>query len=302
MDVETALVLWRGLDEHATAHGHTMHVHLAGGEPFRDWVRLVSTIRAARDAGLTPLEKVETNAFWATDDGLTRARLELLDALGMERLVVSTDVFHQEFVLFDCVRRCVETARRVLGRGRVIVRWWDFFQNPVDTRALTAEERTQAYRAALAHHPDRLTGRAAAQLAHLLPTQPAAAFAGERCADELLGGRHVHIDPYGHIFPGTCAGIILGRSTDGDVENVWQHFAASWPQHPVVAALVTGGSYGLLQRVQPLGYVERCGGYASKCHLCAHIRQFLAARGHWPEFVGPPECYVGAELECPEAG
>jgi hypothetical protein len=48
----------------------------------------------------------------------------------------------------------------------------------------------------------------------------------------------------------------------------------------------------LLQRTKPLGYEERPGGYASKCHLCTHVRRFLFERGVWPEFIGPGECYA----------
>jgi len=107
---------WRELAELAAAHGQPLRVHLAGGEPFRDWVRLVALIRAARDAGLPPIDKIETNASWATDDGVTRTRLELLSALGLQQLVISSDVFHQEFVPFERVRRCVQFARRVFGR------------------------------------------------------------------------------------------------------------------------------------------------------------------------------------------
>ncbi len=132
MDVSTALALWRGLDALAAEHGKTMRVHLAGGEPFRDWVALVTTIRAARDAGLTPVEKIETSAFWATDAGLTRSRLELLNALGVGKLVVSTDVFHQEFVSMENVRRCVEIGRQIFGKARVIVRRAGFYRQPVD--------------------------------------------------------------------------------------------------------------------------------------------------------------------------
>lgn len=159
MGIEAAIELWRSLDRLAAASGKRMRIHLAGGEPLGDWPRLAGIVRSARDAGLTPLEKIETNAFWATDDNLTRARLELLDALGVEKLVVSTDVFHQEFVPFDRVRRCVEIARKVLGRGRVRVRWWDFFHQPTELRGISPAERRQAYQTALERHKDRLTGR-----------------------------------------------------------------------------------------------------------------------------------------------
>ncbi len=317
MSVDTALSLWRSLDRLAAGHGKTMRIHLAGGEPFGDWVRLAALLRAARDAGLSPVEKIETNAFWATDDGLTRSRLELLKALGVGKLVVSWDIFHAEFVPRERVKRCVEIARRVLGRGGVVVRWWDFYQQPVDLRRLTAAEREQAQRLALERHRDRLTGRAADGLARLLTSKSATAFRGEHCRATVLQSRHVHIGPEGCVFPGTCGGIILGRadrldaageaqcetsSTGCDpagrpsaartVEDVWQELAANWREHPIVDAVVAGGPHELLQRVKPLGYEELPRGYADKCHLCSHIRQFLVDRGIWPAYVGPPECYA----------
>src|SRR5512147_1593336 len=60
LDLTMALALWRGLDQLAAAHGKSMRVHLTGGEPFLDWVRLAALVRAARDAGLSPVEKIET--------------------------------------------------------------------------------------------------------------------------------------------------------------------------------------------------------------------------------------------------
>ncbi len=302
MPVATAVSLWRSLDALAAAHGRTMRVHLAGGEPFGHWPRLVEIIRGAREAGLTPLEKVETNAFWATENELTRSRLTTLHELGVQKLVVSSDVFHQQFVPFERVRRCVEIGREVLGRDRVRVRWWDFYVDPIDTAALSTEERTAVFLAALARHPERLTGRAAATLAPRLPCRPAEAYTHENCRREVLHSRHVHIDPDGHIFPGTCAGIILGRAADGggrcssechgsNVEDVWRTLAVTWRQHPAVAPLATGGPCELLRRVVSLGYRQRPEGYAGKCHLCADIRRWLAKRGLWRECVGPPACY-----------
>jgi len=287
---ETALAWWRGLDELAAAYGRTMRVHLSGGEPFRDWTSLISLIRAARDAGLTPVDKVETNAFWATDEGLTRARLELLAALGVQRLVVSTDIFHQEYVPIERVRRCVEIARRVFGPGRVIVRWWDFLRAPL-VAPRDRPSREAAYRAALARHKDRLTGRAAETLAPLLPGRSAAAYAGLNCVAEILHSRHVHIDPYGNIFPGTCAGIVLARADTRTITAIWKDLAANWSRHPILADLVTGGSYALFQRATTLGYEERSSGYASKCHLCTEVRRFLFRSGYGGELLGPAECY-----------
>ena len=292
MPQDEALAMWRGLDQLAAEHGKTMRIHLAGGEPFGDWPRLLSLIRAARDAGLTPLEKVETNAYWATQDGLTRARFEQLDALGMEKLIVSSDVYHQEFIPFERVERCVRIAREVLGRGRVRVRWWDFFNDPLDLRKATAEDKRQAYYLAMKKHWDRLTGRAAEMLGDLVTRHPAEHFANEKCPKEILHSDHVHIGPEGHVFPGVCAGIIMATVNGRSMVDVWEDLHANWPQNPVLDAVVTGGSYELMQRAKAFGYVERESGYASKCHLCTDVRQFLFERGIWPEAVGPKACYA----------
>ena len=292
MSVDTAVRVWRELEELAAAQGVGMRVHLAGGEPCNDWPRLLGLLRAAREAGLAPVEKIETNAGWATDDGLTRARLEHLNVLGVERLVISCDVFHQEHVPLERVQRCVRVAREVFGRGRVIVRWWDFLRDPCDVCSMTREQTQAAFVAALGQHPDRLTGRAAEQLAPLLPGRPAEAFAGENCVAAVLGSRHVHIDAYGHIFPGVCSGIILGRATpERSVGEVWRELAANWQQHLVVAALVRGGSFALLEHARAAGFCERAVGYADKCHLCADVRRWLFERGQWPAWLGPRECY-----------
>jgi MoaA/NifB/PqqE/SkfB family radical SAM enzyme len=299
MRVTDAVSIWRSLDQLAAKHDKTMRIHLSGGEPFGNWPRLLSLVHAAREAGLTPLEKVETNAFWTTSDGLVRARLEQLDTLGMQTLVVSTDVYHQEFVPVDCVRRCVEIARSVLGPNRVRVRWWDFFNDPVDTSQLDEKERWRAYAQALARHKDRLTGRAADRLAGLLPCYPPDHFSDQSCVKEVLQSRHVHIDPYGNVFPGVCNGIILGNALKQPPEKLWGALSTEWPAHPVVSAVVAGGSYELMQRAKAFGYRELESGYANKCHLCHHVRQYLHRRGIWPNAIGPMECYANERESSP---
>ena len=76
MSVEFALDLWRQLID-ACPHG--CRIHLTGGEPFGRWERLIELCRRARDQGLGPLEKIETNAFWATDERIVRKRIAALD-------------------------------------------------------------------------------------------------------------------------------------------------------------------------------------------------------------------------------
>ena len=181
------------------------------------------------------------------------------------------------------------------------MRWWDFFHQPTELHGISPAERRQAYRAALHRHRDRLTGRAALRLAHLLPRFPADHYHREHCVEPVLRSRHVHIDGYGNIFPGVCNGIILGKAAGRTVEDVWHDVARNWQRNPVVEAVVTGGSCELMRRAKARGYRELPKGYADKCHLCAHVRQFLVDRHIWREYLGPPECYAN-QRDRAEAG
>jgi hypothetical protein len=142
----------------------------------------------------------------------------------------------------------------------------------------------EAYR----DYPFRFTGRAAGRLAALLASKPAEAFASVNCLPGFLGAKGVHIDPYGNVFSGTCSGMILGNVCQTPLEHVWQAFHPA--QIEIVRILCERGPFGLLEKAEPLGYVE-LPAYADKCHLCAHLRQFLFEHHVEPAVIGPADCY-----------
>ena len=111
MTIDLALECWRGIRRLAGDRGR---VHITGGEPFGDYDRLTGLLRAAQAEGLSGLEKVETNAYWCTDEKLTRDRLEELKSLGMSKLQISTDIYHQQFVPIDRVRLAARVAQEIL--------------------------------------------------------------------------------------------------------------------------------------------------------------------------------------------
>lgn len=305
MCVEDAITHWRGLREHAAAHGKTMRVHLSGGEPFGDWRHLLAVAQTAHREGLTAdggFEKVETNAYWARDDAETRDRLQALRACGMTMLVISSDVYHQEFVGMDRVKRCVRIARDVLGDKGVRVRWWDFTTRPVDLRHADEAVRRRAYAEALARHRERLTGRAAEELCDFYPGLPPEAFAEDVCVKPVLRSKHVHIDPYGNVFPGVCGGIIWGNANREPIPAMWRRLHEEWRNHPVIEPVVRGSATALAHEAVKLGYVPRERGYANKCHLCTHVRQFLHERGGWADWVGPADCYAKPKLPTAQVG
>lgn len=263
-------------------------LHVGGGEPFGDYERLVAVVRAAWEAGLEGVGYVETNGFWATDDGLVRERLAELREAGLRQISISCDVFHQAFVDPAGPQRLWRVAVEVLGEAGVRARRWRFLQSPRDLRGVDETTREAAYREALAAHPERMTGRAAARLARLMPRWPAEIFCEERCTESLEDAGHVHVDPAGWVFPGTCAGILLGRADERtELDEVLTR-----PAGQVRRILATRGPWGLREELAlSLGYKDEPEGYADKCHLCTSVRTFLFRTGKFAADLGPREVY-----------
>jgi hypothetical protein len=303
MTVAFALELWAGL---AAASPHGCRIHVGGGEPFGRWERLIELARAGRSAGLGGLQAVETNAFWATGRAVVRDRLRALDAAGLGRLVISADPYHQQFVPIERVRLATAVAEEVLGAARIRVRWRDWAEGGFDTAGLSPQRRAEVFAEYARRGRDRIAGRAAEQLADLLPLMPPERFADEGCGEWLGRCRHVHADGEGVLCPGTCAGIILGRATGADsVGRIWREVDAALSRGvgeapaggepggsgDVLTVLAAGGPAGLMRRAAALGYAPRPQGYAAKCHLCWHVRRWLFDSGRHLDRLGPAQVY-----------
>ncbi len=281
MPVETCIAAWRSLK---TLAGDQAKIHLTGGEAFLYWDHLVNMLSEAKRLGLGPIDMIETNGFWAGSDHLVVDRLKTLIELGVQRLKISVDPFHQEYVDIEPVRRLALKAREMLGPDRVLVRWEKYL-----AECGVSQELDRTYVQAYRDYPFRFTGRAAGHVADLLASQPAQAFTDDNCLAGFLGAKGVHIDPYGNVFSGTCSGIVLGNVNERPLEEIWKQF------HPrdneLIRVLCEQGPYGLLEQAKSLGY-EELPAYASKCHLCTHIRRFLSGKGLMKPTVGPAECYT----------
>jgi len=286
MPVETCLAAWRSLKIIA---GNDASVHLTGGEPFLYWDHLVEILRKAGEQGLGAVDLIETNGFWALDDQIVADRLSLLTSLGMRRLKISIDPFHQEYVEFEPANRLASLAVEILGPDRLQVRWEEYLSEPVDIRRLSQAERDRIYVQAYHEYPFRFTGRAAGHPAHLLAAQPAESFAHASCLAGFLGAKGVHVDPYGNVFSGTCSGIILGNINQTPLEELWKAFDPG--KSGIVGSLCKKGPCGLLEKARACGY-EDLPAYAGKCHLCTHVRQFLFENRVEPHTLGPADCYA----------
>jgi len=322
MPVDMVISAWQSLKILA---GDGAKIHITGGEPFLYWDHLQQILEEGQKQNLGKVDLIETNGFWATSDKIIRRRLKRLDELGMNRVKVSTDPFHQQYVDIEPVRRLAVIAEEILGPGRLLVRWQKYLENPTDMKNLSPAELEQQYINAIKDYPCRFTGRAAGKLAELIAgkmyitqrpcgslkdagfgdgqpsrSHPQASLEAAtrpkmaNCKSDFLGAKGVHIDPFGNVFSGTCSGIIVGNVNQTPLEDIWKQFDPR--RNDLIGTLFEKGPYGLLAQAEKQGY-KRTEFYAGKCHLCTSIRQFFHDNGLEESIIGPAECYADIPLK-----
>jgi len=286
MPVEMAINCRQSLRELA---GDNAKIHITGGEPFLYWERLVEILREGKKHNLCIVDMIETNGCWAIDEGIIKDRLKTLDGLAINRLKISCDPFHQEYVDIELVRRLAHIAKELLGENRVLVRWEKYLENPVVMKNISIAEKEKRYTEALKDYPCRFTGRAGGRIAELVAKDTVQQITKSNCRDAFLSAKGVHIDPFGNVFSGTCSGIIVGNVTKTNLYEIWRNWK---PENDfIIERLFQKGPAGLLDEAIKAGYTpfEK---YAGKCHLCTSIRQFLFSKGLYKSTIGPTECYV----------
>ena len=285
MSVDTAIQSWQGLVRIA---GDSAKVHITGGEPFLCFDRLAQICEQAHRLKLTPIDSIETNAGVWDSAGELKEKLRFLDHIGLDRLKISWDVFHEEYIDVERVREFIAIAREVLGAQRVLVRWEKHLDHPSGIRRLSGEQKQSILLEGLASDSCRFTGRAAEELAPLVARSESADFKDRDCLNSILGAKGVHIDPYGNVFNGQCSGIILGNVTQTPLDVLWKTFEPD--RHPFWRTLCSGGPFGLLKQAEKEGFQEKSR-YASKCHLCTDIRSFFFDNTSYSTIIGPSDCY-----------
>jgi MoaA/NifB/PqqE/SkfB family radical SAM enzyme len=281
MSVETALKAWISLIALAGDHAS---IHITGGEPFLYWDRLVEILQTAKKEKLPNLDLIETNGGWAKDETDAKQKLKLLDQLGINKLKISCDPFHLEFVDVETVKNLLVWATEILGPDRVQVRWEKY----LSVQNENAEQK-QAFIQATKDYPCRFTGRAAGKLAQLVLSRSLDDISALNCKKSFLGAKGVHVDPFGNVFSGTCSGIIIGNVNNIGLDKIWQNFELK--SNKIVNILSTGGPALLAKEAQTSGF-DPNELYAGKCHLCSSVRQFLFDSNRDPNTIGPPECYL----------
>lgn len=274
MDVNDAARIFQGLIETTSV---LRGLHLAGGEPFLDFERLLCILKLATEFGI-PIEYVETNAFWCNDEEVTRHRFEQLREAGLRSILISCSPFHAERIPLKRVSIALKVGMEVFD----VLLWIpEFYEQLVRISVHTPiklDEYVNALGVEVAGTMIRdgygliTGGRVGYNLGEFYERKPAEQYEREHCAVELLSSGHAHFDPYGNFIPAFCSGISLGDARK--LTTLFRSFDLK--KLPIIETLVYGGPYKLYSiAVEEFGYKPLPDGYIGKCHLCVDVRKWI---------------------------
>jgi len=270
--------------------------HIAGGEPFLDFDRLLRVQRLATEFGI-PIEYVETNAGWCSSEEITAKRFDLLRNAGLKCILISCSPFHAERITLSHVIRAVKVGADIFGPSGVILWVPEFYQqiaNIATNRSISLNEYIDSVGESIARYTIRSKyslitgGRMGYQIADMYERRPPECCKDNFCRPELLESGHAHFDPYGNLIPCFCSGISLGDARD--LQSLMYYLDLS--ALPIVSMLVESGPYGLYKfAVKEYGYVPIKAGYIGKCHLCVDVRRWIQSRTGKYKELAPAQFY-----------
>jgi MoaA/NifB/PqqE/SkfB family radical SAM enzyme len=262
-----------------------------GGEPFLYFDVLKQILRKAAELEI-PKIGVITNAYWAINHSKTKQMLsELIDA-GLNRITVSVDAFHHEYIPFEKVRNAIEVAAN-LGFNKI---WVDsYFISPKQFHT-SYDLKTYSSVESLSHiqgvefssYQADLEGRAADLLVgevQLSDTTPC----GKCKFPFWLGGdlkepEVIEIDREGNVT--LCPGLCIGNANETSLLDILDTY--DYRKHPIIHVIAENGPIGLVKLAEEKG-LQIDSIFVDECHLCYEMRRILC--NEFPQYLAHRGCY-----------
>jgi hypothetical protein len=250
-------------------------VHIGGGEPMLNFRGLKEVLKAAETIKVG-IDYIETNSSWFTDLDNTCRKLEEIQHLGVNTLLISISPFHNEYIPFYKVKGVMAACQKT---GLSVFPWISAFIpevssfDPANTNSLEDykerfgedfwERLPQIYSLTMKGRPlitfDKLFQK------HDVET---ILSANQNGCSELTDASHFHVDLYGNYIPGLCTGLSI-KAEDLGAE-------LSETEYPLLTALFNDGINGLYKLAKEKYSYQADRKFSSKCDLCGDIRSYLA--------------------------
>ena len=259
-------------------------VCISGGEPML-YPSLVEKIISECGRLSIPETWLFTNGFWAHDIRKARAIIEKLKGLGLTRMFISVDFFHQRYVPIESVKKTIEAS---LESGLEVCVDARFFGEPGEENKFNRATRSYIEflgdvlsKVEVVKAQPMFVGRAANSLAKNVKMKPLSEILNENCPGAWAGGTlesplGVDVNEFGFVT--ICPGLSIGNARQGSLRKIIEKY--DYRVHAVIAALHKNGMKGLMHLASEDGFVPK-EAYANGCHFCYETRKFL--RRTFPE-------------------
>jgi hypothetical protein len=253
-------------------------VCVTGGEPML-YLPFVEEIVSECNRLSIPEIWLFTNGFWAHNTSRARETTENLKALGLTKVFLSVDVFHQSYVPIKSVENAIKASLKA------------DLEVCIDARFIGQPDKNNKYNSATRSYLQSLgtlisgveitktqplfVGRAAESLSKHIKKKPFLKVLEEECPGAWSGGTlrsplGVDVDEFGFVT--ICPGLSIGNTHATTLRKILEEY--DYRNDAVIAALYDSGMKGLMDLASKNGFVPR-EAYVNACHLCYEVRKFL---------------------------
>jgi len=247
-----------------------------GGEPLLHPQIVYAIHKEAMKVGI-PVRDVITNGFWSRKTEEIQEIANNLVKSGVNKVSISVDCFHQEFIPLEIVEK---TAESLLKARMAQISWnpcWvvsEDHDNPYNrrTRAILKELKKDLPIREGVGNIAQPEGRAIVWLRDFLP--PRTEMPKGKCGDvpyteELDSVKTICTEPDGRIA--ICKEFYVGNAFETDIIDIIENYDP-FKIHEA-KAIIEEGMKGLLNWARAKGVEPDPEGYYNICHMCTDVRR-----------------------------
>ncbi|MDR1533206.1 MAG: radical SAM protein [Clostridiales bacterium] len=248
-----------------------------GGEPLLHWDTVCQIHRTARDCGI-PRRQIITNGFFSKDEEKIDTAAEALCAAGVNDILLSVDVFHQEYIPLPPVISFAEAlVRHKAPSLRAQPAWLvnENHENPYNTETkrllqiftdmgIRTNEGNNIFPSgnALKHLGEYFPAPDKIDLTALCGAMPYTTRLDEVSC--------IGINPNGDV---NLCSVTIGNIYNKDILDIADEYNPH--KNPALSAVLNGGAAALLQYAKGQGVTVDTGGCRSACGVCRTVMAAL---------------------------
>jgi len=259
-------------------------VCITGGEPMLYPNLVKKIISKCNDLSFQEIW-VFTNGFWAQDLSEAHAIAKELENLGLTKMFLSVDFFHQCYIPIKSVKNAIEASLEsnleISIDARFIGATYEQNEFNLATRSYLEFLGEFLSKVEIIKAQAMFVGRAAESVVKHVKTKPLSEILNEKCPGAWAGGTlefplGVDVDEIGSVT--ICPALSIGNTHEASLKKIIKEY--NYRDFEVISVLHEDGIEGLMKLASRNGFVPRKA-YVDGCHFCYESRKFL--RGIFPE-------------------